>query len=118
MSYRLRIDLRGLFTRARNVRFGDETCTLKITLKDSFIKENNGSVVVHFEKGLASVKNGGWFDAQIQLDVADFSSMFMGVISFNRLNSYGLVEISETQYANRINRLFSTETRPICMTTF
>ena len=110
--------LPALFSRPNKVRFGRETCRLKITLKDSFMAENEDSVIVQFEEGLASLDANGKFEAEIRLDVADFSSMFMGVIDFKRLRAYGLVEGSHAKHADRINRLFSTESRPVCMTTF
>ncbi len=117
LMYRV-IDLPGLFSRSQTMRFGDKTCRLKISLRDSFMPQNIGSVIVHFEEGLASIVEGGQFDYEIRLDVADFSSMFMGVISFNQLAAYGLVEPNDAKHAGCINHLFSTEIRPICMTTF
>jgi predicted acetyltransferase len=117
LMYRV-IDLPGVFSRYRNARFGSRTCRMKITVKDSFMAQNDDSVVVHFKEGLASVVEGGEFDAEIRLDIADFSSMFMGVIKFNQLAAYGLAQVEHAEYAVLVNRLFETENRPICMTTF
>lgn len=117
LMYRL-LNLPGLFSLARPVRFGKETLTVKIALVDSFLPENNDQVVVHFDHGQPSLVRQGQHDTEIRLDVSDFSSLIMGVISFRQLFAYGQAEISEVGYIDQVSRLFATDSKPICMTTF
>lgn len=98
--------------------FGGQSCKLKITLKDSFLRENEGSTIVHFWDGKPTVKPRGEHEAEIRMDVAEFSSLLMRVIPFKSLLAYGLAGISKEKYAEVINRLFLTEAKPICLTDF
>jgi predicted acetyltransferase len=91
---------------------------LKITLKDSFLRENEGSTIVHFQDGKPTVKPRGEHEVEIRMDVADFSSLLMGVIPFQSLLAYGLAGISKEKYTTTVNRLFLTEAKPVCLSEF
>lgn len=108
----------GLFKTLGEHSFGGQTCKLKVTLRDSFLKGNTGSTTVHFIQGKPAVRPRGDHEVEIRMDVAEFSSLLMGVIPFKRLLNYGLAEISKPRYADTVNRLFLTETKPICLTDF
>jgi hypothetical protein len=98
--------------------FGNQTCKLKVTLRDSFLKEKKGSIIVHFIQGKPAVRPRGDHEVEIRMDVAEFSSLLMGVVPFKALLAYGLAEISKERYAETLNRLFLTEVKPICLTDF
>jgi predicted acetyltransferase len=98
--------------------FGFQPCKLKIGLQDSFLPENDGDVVVHFDGGAPTMREGGEHDVAIRLDVAELSSLLMGVVGFNKLYKYGLAQISDRRYVDTITRLFLTEDKPLCMTWF
>jgi predicted acetyltransferase len=107
-----------LFKALKDHSFGGQTCRLKVTLRDSFLKENEGSTVIHFLDGKPEVRPCDEYDVEIRMDVAEFSSLLMGVIPFMKLLAYRLAEISKPQYADIINRLFLAEARPVCLTDF
>ncbi len=101
--------------------FGDQTLRLTIALNDSFLPENAGETTLHFEHGRVNViEQSAPPDANVRitLDVAEFSSLLMGVVSFQNLYAYGLAEISDATYVKQITHLFRTDTKPICMTAF
>ena len=54
----------------------------------------------------------------ISLDIADFSSLVLGVVGFKTLYAYGLVHISDTSEVDLVHRLFQTAARPRCVTAF
>jgi hypothetical protein len=108
----------GLFNTLREHRFGGQTCKLKVTLRDSFLKKDKGSTTVHFIQGKPAVRPRGGHEVEIRMDVAEFSSLLMGVVPFKTLLAYGLAEITKPRYADTVNRLFLTETKPICLTDF
>lgn len=118
----------GLMYRVINVRrafevlgghdFGGQTCTVQITLRDSFYAANAGSTVVHFMGGRPTVVPEGEAEVAITLDVAEFSSLLMGVIPFRRLHQYGLAEVSDPAYLDLVDGLFQAAEKPMCMTGF
>ena len=117
IMYRV-VNTRALFERLAHRDFGGQTCKLKLTINDSFLPENGGELVVHFRSGHATVQEGGDYDLAIQLDIAEFSALLMGVVSFTALQRYSLATISDARDVGTINRLFLAEEKPICMTLF
>lgn len=117
IMYRV-IDTPGLFKALKKHNFGNQTCRLKININDNFLKPNNKSFIVHFNKGRALLRNKDDSEVNITLNVAEFSSMIMGVIEFKKLYNYNLAEISDTKYIETINRLFRAEEKPRTTTLF
>jgi predicted acetyltransferase len=117
IMYRV-VNLRALFERLADHDFGGQTCKLKFTIDDSFLPENGGELVVHFLNGRATVQEGGDHDIAIQLEIAELSSLLMGVVSFTALQRYSLATISDASAIGTVNRLFLAEEKPICMTLF
>ncbi len=106
------------FARLREHNFGGQTCPVKITIADSFFPANAGSLVVQFSDGKASLGEEAAHDVEVRLDMAEFSSLLLGIVSFRSLYLYGLAELSDPTYLETINRLFLTPTKPICLTAF
>jgi predicted acetyltransferase len=118
LMYRV-IDVPGIMDLLRDHNFGDQTCTLKLTVNDSFLPENAGSTLLRFEGGrLGNVWGEGQSEVEVQLDIADFSSLLAGTASFSSLCHYGLAEVSDVGYVETLNRLFAVEQKPACMTHF
>lgn len=117
LMYRV-IDLPGIFERLREHDFGGQSCRVKITIADGFFLTNAGSLVVDFREGKPSVSEADTADVEIRLDVAEFSSLLLGVVSFRSLYRYQLADISDPQYLETINRLFLVEEKPVCLTAF
>ncbi len=84
---------------------------VKLTVHDSFIPENDGSVVVHFNDRKPVVVDGGGYDVEIKLDVAWFSSLVMDVVDFRKLWMMGLAEGSDEGYVNVLDTLFWAQRR-------
>ena len=117
IMYRV-IDTPGLFAALKNHNFGNQTCRLKISINDSFLKSNDKSCIVSFENGLARMQTKDDSEIEIKLNVAEFSSMILGVIDFKTLYRYGLADISDRSYVNTVNRIFKAEEKPITTTQF
>ncbi len=117
IMYRV-IDTPAIFRVLEHHDFGGQTLKLKLSLEDSFFPANHGSTLIHFEDGAARVRDGGEYDAEIRLDISDFSSLLMGAVSFKSLYRYGLVDISDPRFVDTVHRLFLTDQKPICMTHF
>jgi predicted acetyltransferase len=117
IMYRV-MDLGRLFAQLKTPSFSNDRIAVKIALKDTFLPQNNGARVVQFAGGLGQVDNGAKPDVEISLDVAEFSSMLMGAVGFNRLHTYGLAQISDAGHIDRIDRLFAYHQKPVCVTGF
>ena len=117
VMYRV-VDMRRAFEALRGVNFGGESLTLRISVNDSFLEENEGHTTVRFNKGRPSVEQAATPDCGITLDIAEFSSLLVGAADFRALHRYGLAEISEASRLEQMNRLFATDRKPICTTHF
>jgi predicted acetyltransferase len=117
LMYRV-IDLPGIFERLREHDFGGQNCRVKMTLNDSFYPANAGSLVVHFRDGRPSVSKEDAHDVEMRLEVAEFSSLLLGLVRFRSLYLYHLADLSDPGYLETLNRLFHVPDKPICLTAF
>lgn len=116
IMYRV-VDVPRLFAVLGTHDFGGQTCRLRISLTDSFLPENAGSYVVDVSDGRAKLVDGA-ADVEIEMDIAEFSSLATGSIGFRQLFDYGLARISNDSYVNLVERLFQASQPPLCMTHF
>jgi predicted acetyltransferase len=117
IMYRV-INTKLLFKILKNHNFNDQTCKIKINIKDSFYKPNNISVILQIIDGeIRSIENKQ-YEIEIWLDVADFSSLIMGSVDFQSLHNYGLADISPTRFINLVNRVFFVAQKPMSTTQF
>jgi predicted acetyltransferase len=113
------IDISRLFGVLKDHDFGGQTLRVKMTITDSFLPENAGNWVIHAEKGRVKLKSSrADADVEIKLDIAEFSSMIMGVISFSDLYRMGLADISDTGQVGAVDRLLFFGRKPICTAQF
>jgi predicted acetyltransferase len=117
VMYRV-VDTRALFEALGSCDFGGQSCALRIAVRDSFLPENAAAVVVEFDQGRPTVRDDGPHDLAIDLDVAELSSLLMGVVGFRELYRYGLAEISDPRQIDLVSRLFAVAEQPICLTWF
>ncbi|XJS51965.1 sterol carrier protein domain-containing protein [Tissierella carlieri] len=117
IMYRV-IDLKGIINELRNHNFNNERCKLKITIRDNFIPDNDGSIIVDFNNGFPTIVDNKEYDVEINLDIADFSSLITCTVNFKSLYKYGRALISDESYLKKVNNIFASDEKPICMTMF
>lgn len=117
IMYRV-IDIKGMFNELKNHNYNNQTCKLKLSIKDSFMEANDRSFYIDFNNGLAEIVEADNYEVQISMDISDFSSMLMGSVNFKSLNKYGLAEISHEDYIEKINKIFYMDEKPMCTTPF
>ncbi|MGD2205874.1 MAG: GNAT family N-acetyltransferase [Anaerolineae bacterium] len=117
LMYRV-IDIAGMFDLLAERDFGGQTCILKLTIEDSFLPENAGSILLRFKEGFVRRLEDGEPDVEVGLDIAEFSSLLAGTVSFRSLYRYGLVDISDLAYVDTINHIFAVQQKPMCTTQF
>ena len=112
------VDVPGAFRVLKDRNFGGQTCRLKLTVRDTMLPENDGSTLVHFKDGMAQVVARGAHDVEVSMDVAEFSSLLMGVAPFRTLHAYSLAEIADAAWVDTVNRIFAADAKPVCTTMF
>jgi len=100
------INSRKLFEALIEHDFNKENLRLKLNIVDTFPPENDRSPVIHILAGKPKLVDDGAFNVEVSIDVAWFSSLIMGVIDFKKLWQYGLAEVSDAGYVDRLDRLF------------
>lgn len=58
------------------------------------------------------------YEVEVKIDISELSSLLMGVVSLKELYMYSKVEISDSTYLNKLENIFISMERPICMTAF
>ncbi|WP_240252392.1 GNAT family N-acetyltransferase [Ferdinandcohnia quinoae] len=116
VMYRI-IQVRKFLENMNGFNFNNQSCLFKLTVVDSLYEETT-SLIIQVDRGKLSFPEIEKFEFEITLDVAYFSSLFMGVIDPNRLYQYGKLKISEPAYLGRFNELFRNHERPFCLTAF
>ena len=117
LMYRI-VDVPAMFDRLEAHDFGGQTCTLKLTVEDSFLPENAGSTLLRFDQGQVQRLEEGPADVAVGLAIEDFSSLLAGTVAFRSLYHYGRAEISDRSHVGTVTRLFAVEQKPVCTTSF
>ena len=118
LMYRV-LDVPRLFAVLAKHDFGGQTCRVRLMLADSFLPENTGEYGLGFVNGrFHPLHPTDPSDITIRLDVAEFSSLITGAIGFKQLYNYGLADISDPAWLEPVHRLFWTENKPLCLTSF
>lgn len=117
IMYRV-IDVPRLFEVLGSHDFGGANCRVRMNLTDTFLPENGGSYLLSFEEGRASLSLEGVADVEVTMDIAEFSTLVVGAVDFDRLHAYGRVSVSDGAYVPTLTRLFQAKIRPWCLTSF
>ena len=118
LMYRL-LDVRRFFAALPHHRFGAASLTLRLTLRDAFLPEQDGRLVVRFEHGAAHLEpDDAPADVDLGLAVTEASPLLMGVVSLRSLYDLGLADVSDEREVSRLDALFRAEQPPVCLTPF
>ncbi|MGG4494037.1 GNAT family N-acetyltransferase [Brevibacillus reuszeri] len=117
LMYRV-IDVPGFFSKLAQPMFGTEQLTLRLTIRDSFLPENEGSWLIQFSEGRPKIIVDGEAEVSVSMDISDFSSLVMGAVSFRKLYTYGLVEVDAAEVIAKLDRLFFISDKPRSTTPF
>jgi predicted acetyltransferase len=100
--------------------FGGQSCDLRLELRDSFFPENAGVTAVRFADGRPRLIAPAQASRPISLalDVADFSSLALGVAPFTSLWQFGRAQIGAEADIATVDALFRSYQPPVCLTRF
>jgi predicted acetyltransferase len=117
LMYRV-IDVPRIFRLLEERDFGGQTCRLNLIIDDTLLPENAGATILGFEGGHVRLLNHGLCDVTVQMDVGSFSALLAGTVTFERLYTYSLAEISDLAYADTVSHIFAVAQKPVCVTAF
>ncbi|MGP4072642.1 GNAT family N-acetyltransferase [Piscibacillus sp. B03] len=117
IMYRI-INVKKFFQQLGKHNFNGVTTSITFNVRDSFYPKNEGPVTITFNNGNPIVTQGANAKMTIDLDIADLTSLVLGVIDFRKLYLYGLTKISDEAYVEEVTNLFATAEGPICTTGF
>jgi predicted acetyltransferase len=109
-------DLKKFLSSTEN--FGKVNVKVKFVVSDSFSQKNDRVITAHFRNGKPAIIKTADYDVELRMNIAEFSSMIMGAVTFKQCYKHGLAEISDIKYLERIHKLFYLETKPQCLNWF
>ncbi|UZN00878.1 sterol carrier protein domain-containing protein [Lysinibacillus sp. MHQ-1] len=80
--------------------------TFKLTVTDSLLAENNQQLIIQAVEGTINMNESGPYDVEIIVDVAELSSLVMGVITVQELYMLQRIKISHEQYLQALQKFF------------
>ena len=110
----------GFIADIKNCRFGNLSMKVQFNIHDSFVPANNKPFLLDFANGFCSpaADSTQTPDAEISIDIAEFSSMIMGCTNLKSLVKYGKARISDAAKLDELSRGLSLDEKPICTTHF
>ncbi|MCM3764359.1 enhanced intracellular survival protein Eis [Neobacillus niacini] len=117
LMYRV-INTKGIFEDLQDHSFNAVSLTMKLSIEDTFLAQNSQELVLHFIEGKVEISDSADYEVEVSLDVSDFSSLLMGVVSFKELYQFGRAKLSNLASLNTVNRLFLTFDKPRCISAF
>ncbi|WP_243432636.1 GNAT family N-acetyltransferase [Lysinibacillus sphaericus] len=117
LMYRI-INVKGFFEELTTHHFNGVTLTFKLTVTDSLLAENNQQLIIQAVEGTINMNESGPYDVEIIVDVAELSSLVMGVITVQELYMLQRIKISHEQYLQALQKFFFVFEKPKCMTAF
>ena len=117
LMYRI-INVKGFFEELKTHNFNNQTLTFKLTVEDSLLPENNQQIVMKTVDGNMTIVDNHKCDVEMIIDIAELSSLAMGVVTVQELFMLSKVKISNEQYIQKLHQLFYVYDKPMCITAF
>lgn len=117
LMYRI-INVRGFFEELTTHNFTGQTLTFKLTVNDSLLAENNQQIVIEAIDGNIKISNSTNYDVEMVIDIAELSSLVIGVVTVQELLMLSKVKISDGQYVKSLHHFFFVLDKPTCITAF
>lgn len=119
------VDLKGAFLACQHRNYNGESLRLHLSIKDNYKGLPLETLVITFEGGQVTrcTPSDAEWDVAIEMTIADFSVLFLGIAGFKALYHLGLIAINPHQMPlatalDQLDRLFYTWQKPVCYTDF
>ena len=111
-------DVEGFFADIKECKFGDLNLRVKVNVSDTFISENNKPFLLEFTNGKCKIITDTQADVELNIGIAEFSSLMMGCTNLKLLVKYGKAVISDDNYLDVLSRSLGVDEKPVCLTHF
>ncbi|WP_053365961.1 GNAT family N-acetyltransferase [Bacillus sp. FJAT-27245] len=98
--------------------FGNVTTSFTIIVHDSFDSVEPTKIDVRLDGGKLSKGNAEDTQFEMELDIAEFSSLMVGAVGFRKLHRFGRLKLSKPEFAPLMEKAFRGDEKPICTTPF
>jgi predicted acetyltransferase len=95
--------------------FGGAYCRVRFVVEDS-LTDHTQDFSLEFIKGIARETTD--YDVEVKMEIAEFSSLFVGSLQFKNAYFYGKAQISDENYISEINKIFANQKNPQNLTWF
>lgn len=110
-------DVKKAFEHCAHRNYNNANLAVRFLIKDDFSKEKKEEVIVKFEKGVA-ILNSKEYEVTVKINIAEFSSLFLGCVSIKGLFNLGLLEVDNEELIEELDRAFYCNEKPVCYTDF
>lgn len=117
LMYRI-INVKGFFDELITRNFNGVTLTFKLNVMDSLLAKNNQQLIVEAVNGTIKMKESDSYDVEVTIDVAELSSLIMGVVTVQELFMLSRIQISDIQYLQALQQFFYVFEKPTCISAF
>ena len=113
LLYRV-VDLSALFEAVGPLRSNVPDVSFRLTLSDDFLPENQVDAVVAVHHGRFRMTPEQSADYRLHIDIASFSSLWMGATDIESLVRLGLADVSSSAALEALKAVFRVDAKPQC----
>ena len=110
-------DVKEAFAQCGHRNYNNANLGVRFLIKDAFNKEKEEEFIVKFENGVA-VLGSKEFAVTIKINIAEFSSLFLGCVSIKGMHKLGLIQVDKKEFVHELDRAFYCSEKPVCYTDF
>lgn len=110
------LDVRKAFEQSTHRNYNNSNLNIRFLIYDE-MKKQEEEVIVNFENGKVNIKDKK-YDATLRMNLANFSSLFLGSASVIGLYKLGILELDHLDLLEEIDRTFYYPQKPVCSTDF
>lgn len=117
LMYRI-IDMDTFIDHLSNYSFHSETCTVGFYIVDDFMPQESKKVILDFKNGTIFKSDSTVSEVEVELKIAEFSSLMLGAVTPRTLYDFGKLTINDLKYLTVLQRIFVHLPKPLCVTAF
>lgn len=110
-------DVERAFNQCKHRNYNNANIGIRFLIDDSFNNESEKEIIVRFENGVVNLDSDG-YEVTIKINIAEFSSLFLGSVSLKGLYDLGLLKLDNDDYLHELDRAFYCNQKPVCYTDF
>ncbi len=110
------LDIRNAFKQLNYRNYNNANINIRFLIEDELSKQQI-ETIVNFKNGIANIDEEK-YDGTVKMNLANFSSLFLGSISVRGLYGLGLLQLDNIDLLDDLDRAFYCSNKPVCYTDF